>query len=48
MSSNRIIVDKKIIDAYTERFVEKVKRLKGGDGLEEDTLMDPLIEVAPP
>jgi aldehyde dehydrogenase (NAD+) len=43
VSSNRIIVDKKIIDRYTEMFVEKVNRIKVGDGLEEDTFMGPLI-----
>ncbi|QYK55248.1 MAG: aldehyde dehydrogenase family protein [Fimbriimonadaceae bacterium] len=43
VSSNRLIVDRKLIDPFTEQFLDKVKRIKVGDGLEEDTFMGPLI-----
>ncbi len=43
VSSGRIIVDKKIEPKFTERFLEKVKRIKVGDGLQEDVFMGPLI-----
>lgn len=46
VSSNRLIVDRKILDAFTERFLEKVRRIKVGDGLHEDTFMGPLINHA--
>jgi aldehyde dehydrogenase (NAD+) len=43
VSSNRLIVDKKLIDPFTERFLEKAKRIKVGDGLHDDVFMGPLI-----
>ncbi len=44
VSTSRIIVDKKIQAEFTKRYVEKVKRIKIGDGLMEETFMGPLIE----
>jgi aldehyde dehydrogenase (NAD+) len=43
VSSGRLIVDKKIEPEFTKRFVEKVRRIKVGNGLNEDTFMGPLI-----
>lgn len=43
VTSNRIIVDKKIVDEYTERFLAMTDRIKIGNGLGEDVFMGPLI-----
>jgi aldehyde dehydrogenase (NAD+) len=43
VSSNRLIVDRKIEPKFTEMFLDKVKRIKVGDGLHEDVFMGPLI-----
>lgn len=43
VSSGRLIVDKKILDEFTERFVEGAKKLRVGDGLKEGTFIGPLI-----
>lgn len=43
VSSGRLIVDKKIEPEFTKRFVETVKRIKVGNGLNEDVFMGPLI-----
>lgn len=43
VTSNRLIIDHKLLDEYTERFVEKVKRIRVGDGMNEDIFMGPLI-----
>lgn len=45
VSTSRIIVDKKIEAEFTKRYVEKVQRIKVGNGLLEDTFMGPLIEA---
>jgi aldehyde dehydrogenase (NAD+) len=45
VSSNRLIVHRKIVDQFQERFLEMVDRIKIGDGLHEDTFMGPLIEA---
>lgn len=44
VSTSRIIVDKKIQPQFTEAYLEKVKRIRIGDGMREDTFMGPLIE----
>jgi aldehyde dehydrogenase (NAD+) len=44
VSTSRIIVDRKIEREFTSRFLDKVKRIKVGDGMREDTFMGPLIE----
>ena len=44
VSTSRIIVDKKVEAAFTAQFLEKVKRIKVGDGLREEVFMGPLIE----
>lgn len=43
VSSGRLIVDKKIEKEFTSRFVDTVKRITVGDGLDEHTFMGPLI-----
>lgn len=44
VSTSRIIVDRKIEAMFTQRFLEKVKRIKVGNGLNEEIFMGPLIE----
>lgn len=43
VTSNRIIVDRKIVDEYQERFLEMTDRIRIGNGLQEDVFMGPLI-----
>jgi acyl-CoA reductase-like NAD-dependent aldehyde dehydrogenase len=43
MSSKRIIVEKPLATHFTEKFVEKVQRLKVGDPQAPDTVIGPLI-----
>jgi acyl-CoA reductase-like NAD-dependent aldehyde dehydrogenase len=43
MNSKRIIVEKPIIEPFTERFVERVSSLKVGDPRHPDTVIGPLI-----
>jgi len=43
VSSGRIIVDKKVLPKFTDLFLEKVNRIKIGNGLTEDVFMGPLI-----
>lgn len=45
VSTSRIIIDKKIEAEFTARYVEKVKRIRVGDGLNLDVFMGPLIEA---
>lgn len=45
ISVQRIYVHEKIYEAFTERFVEKVKLLKTGDPLNEETDVGPLISA---
>ena len=45
VTSGRLIIDKSIIDEYTERFVEKAKRITVGNGLRENVFMGPLINA---
>jgi aldehyde dehydrogenase (NAD+) len=44
VSTSRIIVDRKIEREFTSRFLEKVKRIRIGDGMKPDIFMGPLIE----
>ncbi|MGV3614245.1 MAG: aldehyde dehydrogenase family protein [Fimbriimonas sp.] len=44
VSTSRIIVDRKVEKEFTEKYVEKVKRIKIGNGMNEDVFMGPLIE----
>jgi len=44
VSTSRIIIDRKIERQFTERYLEKVKRIKIGNGLSDDVFMGPLIE----
>jgi aldehyde dehydrogenase (NAD+) len=43
VSSGRIIVDRKIEKEFTQRLVDTVKRIKVGNGLQDDVFMGPLI-----
>jgi aldehyde dehydrogenase (NAD+) len=43
VSSGRLIVDRKLEPEFTKRYVEKVGRIKVGDGLRDDVFMGPLI-----
>lgn len=43
VSSNRLIIDKKIIDKFQEQFLAMADRIKIGNGLSEDVFMGPLI-----
>ena len=42
--ANRILVQSSVYDAFLEKFVEKVKLLRIGDGLEKGTDIGPLID----
>ncbi|GAA0548954.1 NADP-dependent succinate-semialdehyde dehydrogenase [Rheinheimera aquimaris] len=42
--ANRILVQSSVYDAFIEKFVEKVKLLRIGDGLEKGTDIGPLID----
>ncbi|WLR49072.1 NAD-dependent succinate-semialdehyde dehydrogenase [Halobacillus litoralis] len=42
--SNRIYVHESIVESFTDRFVEEVKKLKVGNGLEEGVDLGPLID----
>ncbi|WP_273024596.1 NAD-dependent succinate-semialdehyde dehydrogenase [Rheinheimera sp.] len=42
--ANRILVQSKVYDAFVEKFVEKVKLLRIGDGLDKGTDIGPLID----
>ncbi len=44
VSTSRVIVDRKIEPEFTRRYIEKVNRIKVGNGLAEDVFMGPLIE----
>jgi aldehyde dehydrogenase (NAD+) len=44
VSTSRIIVDRKIEAEFTRRFLEKVRRIRIGDGMRDDIFMGPLIE----
>jgi succinate-semialdehyde dehydrogenase/glutarate-semialdehyde dehydrogenase len=43
--TNRFIVHTKIYDAFTEKLIEAVKKLRVGDGLTGETDQGPLIDV---
>jgi glyceraldehyde-3-phosphate dehydrogenase (NADP+) len=45
ISVQRIFVQRKVFDTFVERFVERVKVLKVGDQLSEETNMGPMITV---
>lgn len=46
VSSNRVIVDRKIEADFTKRFVETAQRISIGDGLNPEVFMGPLINEA--
>ncbi|MBB1245241.1 aldehyde dehydrogenase family protein [Streptomyces durbertensis] len=43
MAANRILVDRSIADEFTEKFVDKVRKLPVGDPADPSTLIGPLI-----
>ncbi len=43
-ATSRVIVQRGIASAFAERLVEKSKKLKTGDGLEEDTYVGPIVD----
>jgi aldehyde dehydrogenase (NAD+) len=43
VSSGRLIVDRKLIEPFTERFVNLAQRVRIGNGLDPDVFMGPLI-----
>jgi acyl-CoA reductase-like NAD-dependent aldehyde dehydrogenase len=45
MSTRRIIVEKSISQAFTEKFVEKVSAFKVGNPKEPDTIIGPIINI---
>ncbi len=44
VSTSRIIVDRKVEAEFTRRYVEGVRKIKIGDGMDPATFMGPLIE----
>lgn len=46
VSSNRILVDRSIVEPFTQRFVETARRITVGDGLDPHVFMGPLINPA--
>ena len=44
--ANRILVQDSVADAFAARVVERVERLKAGDGMQPDTDLGPLIDRA--
>lgn len=44
MSTNRIIVHENLIKEFTQKFVEKAKKLVTGDPLDKSTIIGPLID----
>ncbi len=45
MSANRIIVDARHYDRFTEAFVERARNLKGGDPNDPETVIGPLVNA---
>ncbi|MFJ3868178.1 aldehyde dehydrogenase family protein [Streptomyces nigra] len=43
MAANRVLVDRTVADAFTEKFVAKVKSLKVGDPRDAETVIGPVI-----
>ncbi|MEU2336347.1 aldehyde dehydrogenase family protein [Streptomyces sp. NPDC013172] len=43
MAANRVLVDRSIADAFTEKFVAKVKSLRAGDPRDPGTVIGPVI-----
>ncbi|RCW76895.1 alpha-ketoglutaric semialdehyde dehydrogenase GucD [Saliterribacillus persicus] len=42
-ATSRVIIDASIYDSFKEKLVEKVKDIKVGDGMQEDTWMGPCV-----
>ncbi|WP_404407816.1 aldehyde dehydrogenase family protein [Jeotgalibacillus malaysiensis] len=43
LAINRIIVDRKLYDSFTEKFIAAAKKVKVGNPLESDTIIGPMI-----
>ncbi len=46
ISPNRIFVHKSIVEPFTEEFVSRVTRLRGGNGMEDGVSIGPLVNQA--
>ncbi|OII64708.1 MULTISPECIES: aldehyde dehydrogenase family protein [unclassified Streptomyces] len=46
MAANRVLVDRSVADAFTEKYVAKVKTLRSGDPADPETHVGPLISAA--
>ncbi|MFD7404249.1 aldehyde dehydrogenase family protein [Streptomyces sp. NPDC059866] len=46
MAANRVLVDRSIADAFTAKFVAKVKSLKAGDPRDPQTVIGPVINAS--
>ncbi|MEQ8798388.1 MAG: aldehyde dehydrogenase family protein [Salinisphaeraceae bacterium] len=44
--ANRVLVERGVADAFTEKLVDKVRALRVGDGMDDDIDIGPLINVA--
>ncbi|MBB4245559.1 succinate-semialdehyde dehydrogenase/glutarate-semialdehyde dehydrogenase [Rhizobium tropici] len=44
MSANRLYVQKRVYDEFAEKFTAHARRLRVGDGFEQDTAIGPLID----
>jgi aldehyde dehydrogenase (NAD+) len=44
VSTSRIIIDRKLEPEFTKQYIEKVKRIRIGNGISEEIFMGPLIE----
>lgn len=42
-AASRVIVEEKIYDKFVDMFLERVKRIRVGDGMDKDTDMGPLV-----
>jgi aldehyde dehydrogenase (NAD+) len=43
MAANRVLVDRSVVDEFTEKFVAKVRTLKSGDPRDPQTVIGPVI-----
>ncbi|MFD7707507.1 aldehyde dehydrogenase family protein [Streptomyces sp. NPDC059785] len=46
MAANRVLVDRSVLDEFTEKFVAKVKGLKTGDPSDPETVIGPVINAS--
>ncbi|MFI0164213.1 aldehyde dehydrogenase family protein [Streptomyces sp. NPDC017095] len=46
MAANRVLVDRSVLEEFTEKFVAKVRTLKAGDPRDPETVIGPVINSA--